>query len=85
MEQQPTSKSPPKRFQSAAKSDNMSVSSQQMAKLNGLPGHKMLMYMNSPNFGQHTGESGVIVDLIQDFIARLDKENEGLQKENRKL
>jgi len=56
-----------------------------MAKLNGLPGHKMLMYMNSPNFGQHTGESGVIVDLIQDFIARLDKENEGLQKENRKL
>ena len=53
-----------KRVQSATKSDNLSVSSQQLNRLNGLPGHKMLSYMHSPLFGQH-GESTRLVDIIQ--------------------
>jgi hypothetical protein len=49
---------------SAAKSDNMSVTSQQLNRLTGLPGHKILTYMRSPLFGQH-GESTRLVDIIQ--------------------
>lgn len=53
-----------KRIQSGTKSDNISVSSQQLNRLSGLPGHKILAYMHSSQFGQH-GESTRLVDIIQ--------------------
>lgn len=73
-----------KKMQSATKSDNQSVSSQQLNRLSGLPGHKMLAYMHSPLFGQH-GESTRLADIIQEFIARLTAENESLHSENDQL
>ena len=54
-----------RKFASAAKSDNMSVSSTQLNRLSGLPGHKMLSYMHSPLFGGEYGVSSKLVDIIQ--------------------
>ena len=81
----------------AAMNDNASVSSLNMSQLSALPGSKMLQYIRSDQFGQY-GESQKLYDIIQvsyinfclyfavqEFIAKLNKENDDLHADNERL
>lgn len=55
-----------------------------MTALAGLPGHKMLQYIRSDQFGQY-GESNKLYDIILEFISKMQAENDALQLDNERL
>ena len=74
--------------------DSASVKSMDIQALAGLPGHKILQYLNSAQFGKH-GESNRLFEIInvsdfisdddQEFIDRLANENHEMRCEKERL
>jgi len=51
----------------------------------GNPGSKILQYIRSDQFGKPCGESQKLYEIILEFIAKLNTENENLHSENERL
>jgi len=56
-----------------------------LQKFNNKEGHQLLAYIQSDKFGSQGGESNQLMARIQEFIDKLDAENQAIESENSKL